>query len=249
MGFQGDEVFSRAMLHLREWTQRGKTRHDWLESYHTFSFNQYYDPDFTGFSHLRVINEDWVQPGKGFSPHHHRDMEIITYVLEGVLQHQDSIGNASLVSPDDVQCMTAGTGILHSEFNPSDREPVHFLQIWITPQQKGLPPGYGQRKFPWQKKQGRWCLVVSNQREHDALLIHQDAKLHAALLAPGDTIGYDIDEGRVAWLQVARGKVTVGLNQLSAGDGAGIENERHLSVTAHEPSELLLFDLPNLNPA
>ena len=232
------------MITLRKSSERGHLDHGWLDTYHTFSFGNYHDPDQMGFGPLRVINEDRVQGGRGFGTHPHRDMEIVTYVIEGALQHQDSFGNGSVMRPGDVQRMSAGTGVLHSEFNASPAEPVHLLQIWIEPQRTGLPPSYEQKTFAATEKRGRWRPLVSPQGEEGALQIHQDAALFAALLKPGETLDRELITGRRAWLQVVRGAVSVNGQAAGAGDGLAIFAEPLLGVRAGTESELLLFDLP-----
>lgn len=232
------------MLTPRYAHERGHARHGWLESYHTFSFADYYDPRHTGFRALRVINEDRVQPGKGFGTHPHRDMEIISYVLEGALEHRDSLGTGSVVTPGEVQRMSAGTGVTHSEFNHSRSEPVHFLQVWILPEQNGLPPGYEQRTFPAAEKRGKLRLVASRDGREGSVRIHQAVDLYASVLTPGEVVTHRLAPGRHAWIQVARGSVTLNDTTLSAGDGAAVSEEGLLTVAAKDPAEVLLFDLP-----
>jgi quercetin 2,3-dioxygenase len=231
------------MITVRSGNNRGSSKFNWLDSRHTFSFGDYYDPQNMGFSDLRVINEDRVAPGAGFPTHSHRDMEIITYVLEGALAHKDSTGTSSVIRVGDVQRMTAGTGISHSEYNASQTEPVHFLQIWIIPNETGLKPGYEQRSFDLQKKSGSWVLVAAPDARDDALKIHQDAELSLAVLPKGERLKYSLRGGRQAWLQVGRGKVTLNGSVLDAGDGAAINNEPVVDLTANDQSEILLFDL------
>lgn len=223
--------------------ERGHARHGWLESYHTFSFADYYDPRHMGFGALRVINEDRVQPGKGFPPHSHRDMEILSYVLEGALEHKDSLGTGSVIRSGEVQRISAGTGVTHSEFNPSPNELVHFLQIWILPERLGLPPGYEQREFPPEERRGQLRLVASRNGREGSVKIHQDVNLYASLLAPGEAIVHRLMAGRHAWLQVARGSVQLNNLLLKAGDGAAIRDESLLRLTTQEAAEFLLFDL------
>lgn len=231
------------MLRIRKADERGHADHGWLNSYHTFSFANYYDPQHMGFRDLRVINEDRVQPGEGFPTHPHRDMEIISYVLEGALEHKDSMGNGSVIRPGEVQRMSAGTGITHSEFNHSGSETVHFLQIWIVPNQKGVKPGYEQKLFAEQEERGAFRLVASPDDREGSVTIHQDAKLYAALLEAGEELVYRIPAGRHAWLQVARGKVSVNGTVLDQSDGAAISDEDQIVVTGQAKSEILLFDL------
>jgi redox-sensitive bicupin YhaK (pirin superfamily) len=232
------------MLTVRPAAERGRTLLDWLDSRHTFSFGDYYDPRHTGFRALRVINDDRVTPGAGFGTHGHRDMEIVTYVLEGALEHRDSLGTGSVIRPGDGQRMSAGTGIRHSEFNHSRAEPVRFLQIWILPEWQGLPPGYEQKSFPAAEKRGRWRLIASREGREGSVTVHQDVDLYAALLEPGERVAHALAPSRHAWLQVAKGAVTVGgATALSEGDGVSASDERALEVIAREPAELLLFDL------
>ena len=232
------------MMTIRRGGDRGHSDLGWLDSRHTFSFADYRDPAQMGFSVLRVINEDRVKPGKGFGTHGHRDMEIISWVLEGGLQHQDSLGNGSVITPGELQMMTAGTGVLHSEFNASASEPLHFLQIWILPDKTGLPPAYEQKRFPEEERRGRWRLLVSPDGRDGSIIINQDACVSATLLAPGQEAAVPITPGRKAWLQVARGGVTLDGDALSAGDGAALSGETSLTIRADLPSEALLFDLP-----
>jgi quercetin 2,3-dioxygenase len=224
--------------------ERGHAQHGWLDSYHTFSFADYYDPRHMGFRTMRVINEDRVQPGKGFGTHPHRDMEIISYVLEGALEHKDSLGTGSVISPGEVQRMSAGTGVTHSEFNPSRAEPVHFLQIWILPERAGLPPSYEQRAFSAEEKQGKLRLVASRDGREGSVTIHQEVDLYTSLLAPGEAVTHGLTPGRHAWIQVARGAITLNDTALSAGDGAAVSGETLLTVTAKDQADVLLFDLP-----
>ncbi|WP_058868360.1 pirin family protein [Chloracidobacterium thermophilum] len=231
------------MITLRPNGERGNTRTYWLDSHHTFSFGRYYDPRYLGFRDLRVINEDWVRGGSGFGTHSHNDMEIITYVIEGALAHKDSTGGSGIIRPGDVQRMSAGTGISHSEYNASETETVHFLQIWILPEQQNLQPGYEQRTFTAEERQGRLRLIASRDSSEDSVTIHQDAKLFAALLAPQENVAYELSAKRYAWLQSISGSVTLNGTLLRAGDGAAIEDETRLTIQAQEPSEFLLFDL------
>ena len=231
------------MITVRRGGQRGSSRFDWLDSRHTFSFGDYYDPQHMGFSDLRVINEDRVVPGAGFPAHSHRDMEIITYVLQGALAHKDSTGTSSVIRAGDVQRMSAGTGIRHSEYNASRTEPVHFLQIWIIPDKSGLAPGYEERSFDLQKNSGRWILAAAPDARDGAVKLHQDAQLWLGLLPEGKQLSYPVRPGRRAWLQIMRGKVTLDGTMLAASDGAALQDESLLGVNALEQSELLLFDL------
>jgi len=231
------------MITVRPGDERGSSKFDWLDSRHSFSFGGYHDPRHMGFSDLRVINEDRVIPGKGFPTHSHRDMEIITYVLEGALAHKDSTGTSSIIRVGDVQRMSAGTGISHSEYNASQTEPVHFLQIWIMPNETGLKPGYEQRSFDLEKNSGSWVLVAAPDARDGAVRVHQDAELSLAVLPKGKELTYSPRPGRRAWLQVARGKTSLNGSALEAGDGAAISEERLLKIKALENAEILLFDL------
>lgn len=231
------------MLTLRPARERGRTHIDWLDSWHTFSFGDYHDPKWRGFRSLRVINDDLVGPAGGFDTHPHRDMEIITYILSGALEHRDSLGTGSVIRPGDVQRMTAGTGILHSEFNPSQTKPVHLLQIWLFPDKKGLTPGYEQKSFATADKQGRLCLIASNDGRDGSVSMHQDADLFATTLAAGERVTHELKPGRNAWLQVATGGVTLNGTKLQAGDGAAVSDESRLEIIADPAAELLLFDL------
>jgi redox-sensitive bicupin YhaK (pirin superfamily) len=232
------------MIEIRRSNDRGHAMHGWLDSRHTFSFADYHDSRHMGFGPLRVINEDRVEPGKGFAAHSHRDMEIVSYVLSGALEHRDSMGNGSVIRPGDVQMMRAGTGVTHSEYNPSREEWVHFLQIWIVPDTKGLPPAYGQQHFSEDERSGRLRLVASKDGRDGSLSISQDASIHAAILDEGAGVTHELAPGRRAWLQMIRGRVQVGGETLHAGDGAAVTGEPGVTVRASEPSELLLFDLP-----
>jgi len=231
------------MIRVRREDDRGHAKHGWLESYHTFSFADYYDPKFMGFRSLRVINEDRVQPGKGFGTHSHRDMEIVTYVIDGALEHKDSLGTGSVIRPGEVQRMSAGTGVAHSEFNPSKDELVHFLQIWILPERDGLPASYEQRAFSEAERKDRLRLVGSSDARDGSVKIHQDVDLYATILSEGAEIEHRLRSGRHAWLQVVRGWVSVDDEDVLAGDGAAISEETALRLQAREASELLLFDL------
>jgi redox-sensitive bicupin YhaK (pirin superfamily) len=234
------------MIQVRKAKERGHADHGWLNTYHTFSFSDYYDPRFMGFRSLRVINEDWVQPGYGFPTHPHRDMEIITYVLEGSLEHKDSMGTGSVIRPGEVQKMSAGTGVRHSEFNHSKTEPVHLYQIWILPEREGLKPMYEQKAIPAEEKQGKLRLVASPRRGNGrgAVKLFQDAELYAAQLAKDESVEHELGGGRYAWVQVARGAVKVNGQELKAGDGAAVAKEDKLRLTGSaDSSEVLLFDL------
>lgn len=232
------------MITIRPAQARGAANFGWLDSRHTFSFGNYYDPNHMGFATLRVINEDKVTPGNGFGTHGHRDMEIISYVLEGALEHKDSLGTGSIIRPGDVQRMSAGTGIRHSEFNASKTEPVHFLQIWILPEQQGIEPGYEQKSFTAEEKRSQWRLVGSRQGREGSITIHQDVDLYTTLLQAGEVVNHSLRTGRVAWLQVARGAVKVNDRLLSAGDGAAISQEQHLTLEGiANDADVLLFDM------
>jgi redox-sensitive bicupin YhaK (pirin superfamily) len=233
------------MITTRLSDERGRADFGWLDSRHTFSFGDYYDAAHMGFGPLRVINEDRVKPGQGFGTHGHRDMEILSYVLEGALEHRDSIGTGSVIRPDDVQIMSAGTGIRHSEFNPSPTEPVHFLQIWIIPEREGIAPRYAQKTFAAAEKRGRLLLVGSSDGRDGSIVIHQDVELLACVLAPREMVSRRLKSGRRAWLQIVRGAVDLNGRRLDAGDGAAIEGEPALEIIGHAAdTELLLFDLP-----
>ncbi|MEM6513127.1 MAG: pirin family protein [Pseudomonadota bacterium] len=231
------------MLAIRPANERGLANHGWLNSRHTFSFGHYYDPDFMGFGPLRVINEDQVKPAQGFGTHGHSDMEIISYVLDGALEHKDSLGTGSIIKPGDVQRMTAGTGVRHSEYNASDSDSVHFLQIWIMPESNGLPPSYEQKAFSDEEKQGRLRLVGSRDGRDGSVTIHQDVNLYSALLSDGDKVEHELAEGRNGWIQVARGSLLVNGERVSAGDGVALRGERMISFEGSGDSEILLFDM------
>jgi redox-sensitive bicupin YhaK (pirin superfamily) len=231
------------MITLRPAHERGRTKLSWLDSAHTFSFNDYYDPRHMGFRQLRVINDDWVKPGAGFGTHAHRDMEIITYVLEGALAHQDSTGAGSVIRPGDVQRMSAGTGISHSEYNHSSTEPVHFLQIWIVPERRGLQPGYEQHTFPPEAFRGQWRLIAARDGRAGAVTVHQDVEVLATRLETGEQLTYRLQPGRHAWVQVASGAVTLNGRTFKAGDGAAVSQEGELDLRADDRTEVLLFDL------
>jgi redox-sensitive bicupin YhaK (pirin superfamily) len=230
-------------LVIRRAGERGRADHGWLDSRHTFSFGNYFDPEHMGFGPLRVINEDRVAPGGGFPTHPHRDMEIVSYVVDGALAHRDSLGTGSVIRPGDLQRMSAGTGIRHSEFNASNKDPVHFLQIWIIPERDGLTPSYEQRTFALEEKRGRLRLIGSRDGRSDSVTIHQDVDLFVSSLAPGEGVAHDLETGRIAWLQVVRGAVGVHGVELAAGDGAAISTAGPLRIAAHEDSDVLLFDM------
>jgi len=231
------------MISIRRHDARGRVELGWLDSRHTFSFGSYHEPKYMGFRALRVINEDRVAPGQGFPAHSHSDMEIISYVLDGALEHKDSLGTGAVIRPGEVQRMTAGTGITHSEYNPSPTQSVHFLQIWILPDRRGLPPGYEQKMFLSAEKQGRLRLVASPDGRDDSVTVHQDANLYVARLGAADSVVHDVAPGRFSWLQVASGAVTLNGQALVAGDGAAVSGEPRLEIGADTGSEILLFDL------
>jgi quercetin 2,3-dioxygenase len=231
------------MIKVRRSDERGHTKLNRLDSRHTFSFGDYYDPNYMGFGHLRVINEDRVVPGAGFPTHSHRDMEIITYVLEGALAHKDSTGTSSVIRVGDVQRMSAGTGISHSEYNASKTEPVHFLQIWIVPNKTGLRPGYEQRAFPLDEHRNKWTLIGSEAGRDRSVTVHQDVDVWAATFASGAQTSFRLKPNRRAFAHVARGAVTLNGTTLNAGDGAVIREENTLDVKALEDPEILVFDL------
>jgi quercetin 2,3-dioxygenase len=232
------------MLTIRKAEDRGHADHGWLDTHHTFSFADYHDPKFMGFGPLRVINDDTVAGGGGFPPHSHRDMEIISYVLEGALEHKDSMGNGSVIKPGDVQRMSAGRGVTHSEFNASKTAPVHFLQIWIMPAQRNLPSGYEQKFFSDDDKRGRLRLIASKNGADGSVKLQQDVAVFASVLDGNATVTHAFAEGRNGWLHVARGSVDVGDTTLHAGDGAAITAAREVTLRAHERGEVLLFDMP-----
>jgi redox-sensitive bicupin YhaK (pirin superfamily) len=228
------------MITIRRADERGHADHGWLNTYHTFSFADYHDPAHMGFRSLRVINEDRVKAGVGFGTHAHRDMEIISYVLEGTLAHRDSMGTGSLIKPGEVQRMSAGTGVTHSEMNPSDDEGVHFLQIWILPEQRGIAPGYEQKKFEDDERRGNLRLVASRDGREGSVTIHQDAAIYNAIL-DGHSVSHTFGPNRYGWLQVVRGNATINGQELQTSDGAAIENESAVTITG--TGEVLLFDL------
>ena len=231
------------MIRIRRAADRGHADHGWLDTRHSFSFADYYDPEHTGYRSLRVINDDRVAPGAGFPTHPHRDMEIITYVVDGALEHRDSMGNGSLIRPGDIQRMTAGTGVRHSEFNPSDSEGGRFLQIWMLPERIGLTPGYEQKHFPETERRGQLRLVASPDGRKDSITVQLDAEIYAGVLDEGDRVTHDLAPGRGSWIQVVRGRVRVGEHDLAEGDGAAFDDEPSVSIESAEHAELLLFDL------
>ena len=231
------------MLALRKATERGHARHGWLESWHSFSFADYHDPAHVRFASLRVINEDIVQPNSGFGMHPHRDMEILTYILDGALRHQDSMGNSEQIRAEEVQVMSAGTGVTHSEVNASATEAVHLLQIWIMPAQQNLPPGYQQKVFGASAKRGRWCLLASQDQAAGSLRIHQDARVSAALLNGTEKLVYPVPAGRKIYLHVARGALTANGHSLNAGDALMYRDGPNVELAAGINAEVLLFDM------
>ncbi len=232
------------MINVRSAKERGHSNLGWLDSWHTFSFSDYYDPAHMGFRALRVINDDTVAPSGGFGTHGHRDMEIVTYVLEGALEHKDSLGTGSVIRPGDVQKMSAGTGIRHSEFNHSPAEPVHFLQIWIVPERAGITPKYEQLHFSREAKLGKLLLVAANEERDDIIRIHQDAKMYVTVLDSAEQrVVHELAPGRHAWVHVARGSIQLNGKTLSAGDGAAITNETRLELAGSPSGEAILFDL------
>ncbi|WP_293336696.1 pirin family protein [Microcoleus sp. CAWBG58] len=231
------------MIAVRKSEARGHANHGWLDSYHTFSFANYYDRNYMNFRSLRVINEDVVNPGKGFGTHGHSDMEIITYVLEGALEHKDSLGTGAVIKPGEVQRMSAGTGIQHSEFNPSQTDRVHLLQIWLLPDTNGLEPSYEQRDFPLTERRGKLRLVAARDARDGAVKVHQDVDLYAAVLDKNSRVSHVLQPNRHAWIQVARGAVLLNGLTLEKGDGAAVSDEAELVIEAAQDAEFLLFDL------
>jgi quercetin 2,3-dioxygenase len=230
------------MITIRRAGDRGHFDHGWLNTFHTFSFADYHDPAHMGFRSLRVLNDDRVAPGQGFGEHRHRDMEIVSYVLEGALAHRDSMGNSGVIRPGDVQKMSAGTGVQHSEFNGSRTEPVHFLQIWIVPEVRGIAPAYEQKTFPPDERRGRLRLIGSRDGRDGSVTIRQDVDAYASVLEDGQDVRHVLAPGRSAWLHVAEGELELNGNRLEEGDGAAVENERELAI-AGKGAEFLLFDL------
>lgn len=231
------------MIKIRRASERGHAEHGWLDSYHTFSFADYFDPAHMGFRALRVLNEDRVAGGAGFERHSHRDMEIISYVLEGALQHKDSTGTGAVIRPDDVQRMSAGTGITHSEYNASERDPVHFLQIWILPDQRGIPPSYEQKSFPRDDKAGRLRLVASRGGSDGSVSIHADAAMYAGLFSAGQRAVHDLEDDRHGWVHVVRGTARINGVDLAPSDAVGLSSEPAITIEALDACEVLVFDL------
>lgn len=231
------------MINVVHSEERGTADHGWLKAKHTFSFANYYNPDMMGFGPLRVINEDRIAPSKGFGTHPHRDMEIVTYLIDGALEHKDSMGTGSVIRPGDVQRMTAGTGVLHSEFNASDVDTTHLLQIWLLPEQNSLQPGYEQKHFSREERLNQWRLVGSRDGRDGSLTIHQDVDLYVADLRKAEALEHSFDEGRRGFLQIVSGSILAGDQELAAGDGAIVAAEDSLKITAVEDTEMLLFDM------
>ncbi len=231
------------MLTIRKSEERGHANHGWLDTYHTFSFANYYDPDFVQFGPLRVINQDRVEPGRGFGTHGHRDMEIISYVLEGSLEHKDSMGNGSAIGPGDVQVMSAGLGITHSEFNGSATDPLHFLQMWIMPRENGTEPRYEEKHFPLSDRQNQFRLLVSPDGDRESLTINQDAWFYAARAQAGSEFEHTVPAGHKAWVHVAQGEIKLNGETLASGDGAAIESEESLKIESLQESEVILWEV------
>ena len=231
------------MITFRDRSTRGQSRTGWLDSKHSFSFGDYYDPEHIGFRALRVINEDRIIPGAGFPRHGHRDMDILSYVLDGALQHKDSIGNGTVIRPGEIQRMSAGTGVEHSEFNASQSEPAHFLQIWIIPEKRGIKPSYEQKSVPLEERRGKLRLVAAPDAPEGAVTLHEDARVYVANLAAGERVSHDIAPGRGVWVQVARGIIGLNGTELREGDGAALEDEARAEIEADTDAEILLFDL------
>jgi redox-sensitive bicupin YhaK (pirin superfamily) len=231
------------MITIRPAQQRGHAAHGWLDTWHTFSFASYHDPQHMGFRSLRVMNEDTIQPREGFGTHAHRDMEIVTYVLEGALEHKDSMGNGEVLRPGEFQRMSAGTGITHSEFNPSDEELVHLYQIWLLPEQRGIEPSYEQKRFAEEERRNRLRLVASLDAAEGSLLIHQDARIYLATLDAGRLVEVELPSNRHAWLQVLRGGVALNSQAMDTSDGAAVSGESRLTIDATSDAEIMLFDL------
>jgi redox-sensitive bicupin YhaK (pirin superfamily) len=231
------------MLTIRKAHERGHANHGWLDTYHTFSFSSYRDPKHVHFRALRVMNEDFVAPGQGFGTHPHEDMEIVTYVLEGALEHRDSMGNGEVLRPGEFQRMSAGTGITHSEFNPSASEPVHLYQIWLFPERKGIEPSYEQKRFAEDERHNQLRLVASPDAEHNSLVIHQDARIYLSSLDGGRKVAHELAPDRYAWLQVLRGSVALNDQPLNTSDGAAVSDETLITIRANNNAEVMLFDL------
>jgi redox-sensitive bicupin YhaK (pirin superfamily) len=243
ISFMPRQPYPLPMMTLRRSKERFHTRIDWLDSRHTFSFGEHHHPDHMGFRALRVINDDTVKAGAGFGTHGHRDMEIISYVLDGALSHRDSMGNGSTIRPGDVQRMSAGTGVMHSEQNAQRDAATHFLQIWIIPERRGLTPGYEQKSYSVDERRGRLRLIAARDGRDGAVTVHQDVAIYSAILEPGQTVEHTLAPGRHAWVHVARGAATVNGQPLATGDGAAISDETRVAIAGTEPSEVLVFDL------
>ena len=231
------------MIDVIRSNSRGAADHGWLKSRHTFSFAEYHNPSRMSFAALRVVNEDWIEPGQGFDTHPHRDMEIVTYMIDGALEHKDNMGNGSVIRPGELQRMTAGTGVLHSEFNHSSEDQAHLLQIWILPEQKGLEPGYEQKLFPTEQKRNRWCLVGSRDGRDESLTIHQDLNLYSTDLDEGTETEFAFDKSRQGFLQVVRGSIEIDGEELDAGDAVTMQDQAAFTVRALQDAELLFFDM------
>lgn len=231
------------MIKVRKSDERGLGEMDWLHSQHSFSFADYHDPAHMGFGPLRVINEDQIQPGTGFGTHGHRDMEILSYILEGELEHKDDMGNGSIIRPGEIQRMSAGTGVRHGESNPSADTRNRFFQIWILPEKTGIEPGYEQKEIPKGAREGKLCLIGSREGRENSVTIHQDVELYSSILTPGDSVTHEIAAGRGVWVQLASGAIDINGTALAIGDGAAIVEETVLKITAAAPSEFLLFDM------
>ncbi len=231
------------MIQIQKAEARGHFNHGWLDAYHTFSFGDFYDPEHTHFRALRVMNEDRIEPGRGFGTHPHQDMEIVTYVLSGALEHRDSMGNGEVLRPGEFQRMSAGTGITHSEFNPSEVEPVHLYQIWLFPERKGIEPSYEQKQFPDEQRHNQLRLVASRDAAEGSLMIHQNARIFLSKIDDGEQVSHRLAEGRHAWLQVLRGSVLLNGDDLQTSDGAAVSEESSLAIQATSDAEIMLFDL------
>lgn len=232
------------MLTIRRADERGHITKDWLDTYHSFSFGEYHDPEHMGVSVLRVINEDRIQPDTGFATHPHRNMEIVTYMLSGELAHEDSMGNGSTIGAGEVQRMSAGTGVRHSEFNPSKENETHLLQIWLLPKENGIEPGYEQKYFSDEEKQGRLRLLVSDDGRDGSITAHTDTLVYGSLLEAGDKLDHGVDDGRIAYVHVVKGAIEINGQQLVSGDAATLIDETHVTLAANEPTEILVFDMP-----
>lgn len=231
------------MIVIRKSGERGHADYGWLKAFYTFSFANYYDPEHMEFRALRVLNDDIIEPGKGFPTHHHNDMEVVTYILKGSLKHKDSTGEESVITRGDVQRMTTGTGIMHSEYNPSETKTVHLFQTWIVPEETGLTPSYEQKNFPEEEKKGKLCLIASSDGRGNSVIVRQDVNIYASILDGGDTIEQKISAGRHAWVQVAYGEISLNGQTLAEGDGAAVSDEEELKIICKDSAEFLLYDL------